>query len=323
MANYELIFDLGSQYISAALKNDGFSDKIPSVVAYGGAEGHQIVGVGVDAIRIANTQGGVKLSCPVCEGCVTDSEGAKALITTLMDRLVNRRLTAFSKCVVTCISPCGMISSDKKSIEAIFLGMGAKSVSFVETPVADSYALFDEFHARCGVVADIGRDCADFAVVSDGQIVSGCTLYYAGKHLTDAIVELIQQKYRILLGFDDAEYLKLHCASLYPNDTTVVTVAGHNLQHNVRETVNVSSRELYDTLAEFVGKYVRVVQSLVSSAPDSLSAMLKTEGVLLCGGGANLAGLDMYLQSQLGIPVRIAEQPESVGVAGLIKKSKA
>lgn len=320
MANYELVFDLGSQYISAALKNDGFSDKIPSVVAYGGAEGHQIMAVGVDAIKLANTRGDVKLACPIYEGCVNDSEGAKALITTLLDRLVSRRLTAFSKCVVSCVSPCGMISSDKKNIEAIFLGLGAKSVSFVEAPIADSYALFDEFHARCGVIADIGRDCTDLAVVSDGQIVSGCTLYYAGKHLTDAIVDLIQQKYRIRLSYDDAEYLKLHCASLYPNDTTVVTVAGHNMQHNVRETVNVSSRELYDTLVEFAGKYVRVVQSLISSAPDNLSAMLRTEGVMLCGGGANLAGLDLYLQSQLGVPVRVAEQPDSVSIAGMIKK---
>ena len=176
MANYELIFDLGSQYISAALKNDGFSDKIPSVVAYGGAEGHQIMAVGVDAIKLANTRGDVKLAWPIYEGCVNDSEGAKALITTLLDRLVSRRLTAFSKCVVSCVSPCGMISSDKKNIEAIFLGLGAKSVSFVEAPIADSYALFDEFHARCGVIADIGRDCTDLAVVSDGQIVSGCTL---------------------------------------------------------------------------------------------------------------------------------------------------
>ena len=70
MANYELIFDLGSQYISAALKNDGFSDKIPSVVAYGGAEGHQIMAVGVDAIKLANTRGDVKLACPIYEGCV-------------------------------------------------------------------------------------------------------------------------------------------------------------------------------------------------------------------------------------------------------------
>lgn len=320
MANYELIFDLGSQYISAALKNDGFSDKIPTIVAYGGVEGRQIVGVGVDAIKLANTQAGVRLARPVYEGGVIDNEGTKALVSALLDRLVSRRLNAFSRYTIACVTPCGMISSDKKNIEAIFLGLGAKSVFFVETPIADSYQLFDEFRARQGVVVDIGRDCADLAVVSGGQIASGCTLYYAGKQLTDLLVERIKQKYLIQLSYDAAEYLKLHCASLYPNDTTVVAVSGHNMQHNVTETVNISSRELYDTLVEYVGKYVRVIQSLISSAPDNLSALLKTDGVMLCGGGAALAGLDMYLQSELGVPVRIAERPDEVSIAGMLKR---
>ena len=35
MANFELVFDLGSAYVSAALKKDGFTDKIPAVVAVG------------------------------------------------------------------------------------------------------------------------------------------------------------------------------------------------------------------------------------------------------------------------------------------------
>ena len=44
MANYELVFDLGSQYISAGLKSDGFIDKIPSVVAYGESENLEFCG---------------------------------------------------------------------------------------------------------------------------------------------------------------------------------------------------------------------------------------------------------------------------------------
>ena len=51
MASYELVFDMGSSYISAGLKKDGFSDKIPSVVAYGGQDSNQIVAVGVEALH--------------------------------------------------------------------------------------------------------------------------------------------------------------------------------------------------------------------------------------------------------------------------------
>ena len=66
MANYELVFDLGSQYISAGLKSDGFIDKIPSVVAYG--ESKQISAVGLDAVNLSRTNPSVKLAHPILEG---------------------------------------------------------------------------------------------------------------------------------------------------------------------------------------------------------------------------------------------------------------
>lgn len=322
MANYDLIFDLGSQYISAALKKDGFSDKIPTAVAYGGQDGQQIIAVGVEAVNLYNAQTGIKLSRPIFEGAVIDVEGVKALICALLDRLVNRKLTAFSRYCVYCIVPCGMISSDKKAIEGIFLGLGARSVAFNEAPLADSLQLFEEFRARQGVVVDIGYDCADFAVVAENRIVSGCTLYYAGKLLTEAIAERVKNKYSIKLSFDQAEYLKIHCASLYPNDTTVASVTGQNIEHGIKETVNISSRELYDTIVEFVKRYVTVIRTIISSAPDQIAPMLKTDGVMLCGGGARLAGLDLFLHTELGIPVRVAFQPEDVSIAGMMKLNK-
>ena len=196
MANYEMIFDIGSAYMSAGLKNDGFSDKIPSVVAYGG-DSNQITAVGVEALRIASSYngGGVKLSRPILEGAIIDVEGAKALISALLERLCNYKLSAFSRYNVACVVPCGMISIDKKTIETTFLSLGAKQVNFIETPVADSFKLFKDFRARQGVVMNVGYDCTDIAAVCAGGIVSGCTLYHAGKHLTEAIIERIKTKY--------------------------------------------------------------------------------------------------------------------------------
>lgn len=320
MANYELVFDFGSAFVSAALKKDGFTDKLPSVVAVGN-DSKQIVAVGVDALRLGNTVGsGVKLTRPILEGAIIDNDGAKALITALLNRLVNYKMSAFSRYNVTCAVPCGMISSDKNTIESIFLGLGAKQVAFIEAPIADSVHLFNEFRTRQGVVVDIGYDCTDLAIVSANSIAAGCTLYYSGKALTDAIADRIRSKYMIQLSYDAAEYLKINCASLYPNDSTVVGVAGQNIQTGKIEQVNVSSKELYDTVVEFVRKYVRIIQSLVSSVRDDLATLVRSDGVMLCGGGAKLAGLDMFLQSELGLPVYVANFPEDVTIKGLIAK---
>lgn len=323
MANYELIFDLGSAYSSAALKKDGFTDKIPSVVAYGGADGKQVLAVGVDAVRIANSaKSGVKISHPILEGAIIDVDGAKAIISSLLSRLINYKMNAFSRYNVACIVPCGMISSDKNTIESAFLALGARQVGFIEAPIADSFKLFNEFHRRQGVVVDIGYDCADLALVAANTIVAGCTVYHAGKHLTETIAERIKTKYMIQLSYDQAEYLKLNCASLYPNDSTVLAIEGYNIQRSVTESVSISSKELYDTLADYARSYVKIIQSLVASVPEELATSIQSDGVMLCGGGARLAGLDMFLQGELGLPIRVASLPDEVSVSGLLEKTR-
>ena len=317
MANYELVFDFGSAYISAGLKNDGFIDKIPAVVAVSG-DGRQVA-VGVDALRLANTVGsGVKITRPILEGAIIDNEGAKALISALLNRLVNYKMSAFSRYNVNCAVPCGLISSDKNTIENVFLSLGAKQVTFIESPLADSVYLFNEFHLRQGLVVNIGYDCTDLAIVTANTIVAGCTVYYSGKNLTEAIMERIRAKYMIQLSFDAGEYLKLNCASLYPNDSTVVSVSGVNTQSGVMEQVNISSKELYDTVVEFVRKYVKIIQTLIASVHDDLATLVRTDGVLLCGGGAKLAGLDAFLQSELGMPIYVSNFPEDVTIKGLL-----
>lgn len=320
MANYEMIFDIGSAYMSAGLKNDGFSDKIPSVVAYSG-DSSQITAVGVEALRIASSYngGGVKLSRPILEGAIIDVEGAKALISALLERLCNYKLSAFSRYNVACVVPCGMISIDKKTIETTFLSLGAKQVNFIETPVADSFKLFKDFRARQGVVMNVGYDCTDIAAVCAGGIVSGCTLYHAGKHLTEAIIERIKTKYLIQLSFEQAEYLKINCVSLYPNDSSVCAVTGQNSQSGEMESVNVSSKELYDTVVEFARKYVKIIQSIIATVPSNISTALKADGVMLSGGGARLAGLDMFLQNELSVPVRVADFPDDVTIISMLE----
>ena len=317
MANYELVFDFGSAFLSAGLKKDGFTDKIPAVVAT--SSDGQAVAVGVEALRLHNTVGsGVKLTRPILEGAIIDNDGAKALISALLNRLVNYKMSAFSRYNVTVAVPCGLISSDKNTIESVFLSLGAKQVTFIETPLADSVCLFNEFHTRQGVIVDIGYDCVDLAIVSAHSIAAGCTLYYAGKQLTEAIIERIRNKYRIQLSTDAAEYLKLNCASLYANNSSMVEVTGVNTQSGTTEKVTISSRELYDTLVEFVRKYVNVIKGLLASVREDLSTLVYADGVMLCGGGAKLEGLDVFLQGELGMPVYVSNFPEDVTIKGLL-----
>ena len=206
MANYELVFDLGSQYISAGLKSDGFIDKIPSVVAYG--ESKQISAVGLDAVNLSRTNPSVKLAHPILEGAAIDSDGVKALASALIKRLISQRINVFNRFLVTCTVPCGMISGDKKNIESIFLALGARQVTFVETPVADSVKLFAEFRARHGLVVNLGCECADFAVVYGGGLkVDNAEMLASIDEIDGGLIALT--RFQGEIGFYPDEYLEI------------------------------------------------------------------------------------------------------------------
>ena len=130
--------------------------------------------------------------------------------------------------------------------------------------------------------------------------------------------------YAATLTDDNEQRIQIYdtAASLYPNDSTIISITGQNVQNGVAENVNVSSKELYDTVVEFVRKYVKIIQSLISGVPNELAGSVKSEGVILCGGGARLAGLDMFLNKELGIPVRVASYPEDVSILGMIEYNK-
>lgn len=317
MAKYEVVFDIGSQYISAGLIKDGFITTIPSVVAVDVVDNKEVLGVGNSAINMSvSNLGKVKLVYPILEGAVVDPYCAKVLFKELLTRVTPNKASFLSQVRATVAVTCGMLSSDKKAIENILLNLGIREVCFVETALVDSVELFREFRTNRGIVVDIGSDCCDLAVIYGDNIVAGCTLYYSGKGLTQLLAERIRRKYMVEVDYDQAEQFKINCVSLYSNDTSCYTVRGTNLQNGNTESINISSKEVYDCVVDYVKRYCKIIDSLLNSLPDQVSTMVKQEGVFLCGGGASLTGLDYYMHNELEMPVRVSADPRNVCING-------
>jgi rod shape-determining protein MreB len=62
---------------------------------------------------------------------------------------------------------------------------------------------------------------------------------------------------------------------------------------------------------------VESMQAVIEATPPELVADIMKRGVVLCGGGALLKGIDMYLQQGTGIPVKLTEDPLTAVVRGI------
>lgn len=314
MASFNVVLDLGSSYLKGVSVKGGYVVKDPSVVlcdaSYGGFKA-----AGMGALKAyASSPSQYKLARPIQEGAVKDREGAAYLLESFLHKLTGSKL--FSKITVHVIVPCGLTKADKGEIDGVLSAIGVKQVKFLLAPLCAAKRLFSEFEADAAVILDIGADTTDISIARDGQVEWGCTLFVGGSTLDKEIEAFIYDRYDVKISGDEAANLKINCASLYPNDNSMLTVEGNNAVKGVNEEVLVTAREMYNILAVNVERYAKMIETTLPSLAQDLLLLVKREGIILCGGGAGLSGIDKYLLDALRLPVRISSNPLDAVVLG-------
>jgi rod shape-determining protein MreB len=72
-------------------------------------------------------------------------------------------------------------------------------------------------------------------------------------------------------------------------------------------------------LAKSVRAIVDAVREVIEETPPELTGDIMEQGIVLCGGGALLRGLDQLLQKETGVTVRVADDPLTCVARGLGK----
>lgn len=86
-----------------------------------------------------------------------------------------------------------------------------------------------------------------------------------------------------------------------------MTIKGRNLITGLPESIEVSSVEVREALANSVNTIVETVRDALDDTPPELIADLMEQGIALAGGGALLQGLDERLSEETKMRVYVAE----------------
>ena len=109
----------------------------------------------------------------------------------------------------------------------------------------------------------------------------------------------------------------MEVGNAYPLDAQKTTeVKGRDLVAGIPKTVVVNSDEIREALAEPINNIVEAVLLALEKTPPELAADIVDQGVVLTGGGALLANLDVLLREETGLPVSVAEDPLSCVALG-------
>jgi rod shape-determining protein MreB and related proteins len=138
-----------------------------------------------------------------------------------------------------------------------------------------------------------------------------------GKRIDNAIATYVKRRHNLLIDERSAERLKIDIGSAVSMATPLVgEVEGHDPDSGLPRKAKVSSNDFAEAIEEPLRLIVEAVGFVLEQTPAELAADILDRGILLCGGGAQLRGLDRYLAIHTGIPAVVADSPQTSVVRG-------
>jgi rod shape-determining protein MreB len=132
-----------------------------------------------------------------------------------------------------------------------------------------------------------------------------------GYDLDDAIVKLLQDTNRLLIGQEQAEKVKVEigAARELPGEPAVAEVAGRDLATGLLRRTVVDSAAVAAALQRPLAQILEGVEYVLEQTPPELAADIADRGLMLVGGGALLREFDALLRTRTGLAVTITDDP--------------
>jgi rod shape-determining protein MreB len=160
------------------------------------------------------------------------------------------------------------------------------------------------------MIVDIGGGTTEVAVISLGGIVVSQSIRVGGDEMDEAIGNHLRKEYKLLIGQQTAEEVKLEIGSAWPmQEEAQAEVRGRDMLTGLPKTVILGSEDVRRALDEPVTQIIDAIRGTLDKTPPELAADIMDRGIVLAGGGALLAGLDERLRHETHMPVHVAESP--------------
>ncbi|MCU1592332.1 MAG: cell shape determining protein MreB/Mrl family [Frankiales bacterium] len=305
----DMAVDLGTANTLVYVRGKGVVLNEPSVVAIN-TNTTGILAVGTEAKRmIGRTPGNIVAIRPLKDGVIADFDTTERMLRYFIQKVHKRRHFAKPR-IVICV-PSGITGVEQRAVKDAGYQAGARKVYIIEEPMAAAIGAGLPVHEPTGnMVVVIGGGTTEVAVISLGGIVVSQSVRVGGDEFDEAIVAYAKREYKLLIGTQMAEDVKLEVGSAYPMVEEVQTeIRGRDMVSGLPKTVVITSEEVRTALEEPLSTIIEAVKETLDRTPPELSSDIMDRGIMLAGGGSLLRGLDERLREETQMPAHLAESP--------------
>src|SRR5918995_340960 len=159
-------------------------------------------------------------------------------------------------------------------------------------------------------VTGVEKRAGEVAVISLGGIVVSQSIRIGGDELDEAIISYVKREYKLMIGQQTSEEVKLEIGSAFPLAEEVqAEIRGRDLVSGLPKTIVLTSEEVRMALEEPLQAIIDAVKETLDRTPPELASDIMDRGIMLAGGGALLQGLDERLRDETQMPAHLAESP--------------
>ncbi len=301
--------DLGTANTLVYVRGQGIVLNEPSVVAIN-VRTQRPLAVGLEAKQmIGRTPSHIQAIRPLKDGVIADFDICEEMLRYFIQKVSPGRWVAKPR-IVICV-PSGITGVERRAVEDAAVFAGAREATIIEEPMAAAIGAGLPVHDPTGnMIVDIGGGTTEVAVISLGGIVACQSVRIGGDQLDRSIIQYIKKEYSLALGERTAEEIKIQLGSAYRlEEEYEAEVRGRDLVSGLPKTIVTTTEEMREALAEPVNSIIDAVKVTLDKTPPELAADIMQHGIVLAGGGALLHGLVRRLESETGMPIRLADNP--------------
>ena len=315
----DMAVDLGTANTLVYVRGRGIVLSEPSVVAIDSRTG-EVHAVGIEAKRmLGRTPGTISAIRPLKDGVIADFDVTEEMLRHFIQK-VHQNRWAHPR-VVVCV-PSGVTGVEKRAVEEACLSAGARQAYLIEEPMAAAIGAGLPVGEPTGsMVVDIGGGTSEVAVISLGGIVVSQSIRVGGDELDESIINYAKREYKLLIGQQTAEEVKLEIGSAYPMEEEVqAEIRGRDMVSGLPKTVVLTSEEIRQALEEPLSQIIDAVKETLDRTPPELASDIMDRGIMLAGRRFAPAGPRRAAargDADAGAPGRVAADVRGGGLRAL------
>jgi len=315
----DLAIDLGTANTIVYVKDKGIVLNEPSVVAvHQDSKGmKKVLAVGNEAKNmLGRTPGNIVAIRPMRDGVIADFDITEAMLKHFILCVHNRKSLVRPRIIVAV--PSGITQVERRAVREAVESAGAREIYLIEEPMAAAIgAGLPVSEPTSSMVVDIGGGTTEVAVISLSGIVYSKSVRVAGDKIDEAIVQYMKRKHNLLIGDRTAEIIKIAIGCAYPfEELQIGSIKGRDLISGIPKITETNSEEIREAINEQITFIVDAIKDALENSPPELAGDIVDRGIVLTGGGALLANIDILIREETGLPITITDDPLSAVARG-------